>query len=689
MLLLDTKRKWVIAMKVVIILFVFSVIVLVLPKSENFRYEYQVGNEWRYETLKAPFDFPIYKSSEEITTEKTKITKNQIPIFDFNPNIKNEQLRRFSGAVSKFTDSETQKSVKAVENKLVEIYDTGILQLPENFSSNDVATIKIVHNNVGNDVPLGNVYSLKTAYTTITYFIEEHAIPEKAKTGFRNIDMSNYLTTNLLFDESKTKLELEEHLENISLTRGMIHAGDVVVNKNEIVTQEKYIVLNSLKREYRQNITGISSMLRIIVGLSILTLAGMFVFAPYSYFFRKRNQYKSRDFIFLFGSFLVTVLMGSVAYYYKLNIYVIPILFMVIISNILIDKRTAFYLLLGSSMLVSFFAPNSYMYLFMQITAGIVGIFSLTQLQRRGQLFIAIFFIFLTYSLVFSAFTFINEGDLKWVHVYDILALLINCLLLSISYIAIYVFERLFGFISEITLIELSNPNHPALRDLTKKAPGTFQHSLLVANLAEEAIHRIGGNPLLVRTGALYHDIGKTQEPLLFIENQAGGLNPHSKMEFDESAKHIINHVIYGIQLAKKYNIPEPIIDFIRTHHGKSKVKYFYNSFKNKYPNKEINEAAFTYPGPDPTTKETAVLMMADAIEAASRALPEKTEENINKLVSEIINTQIEDGRFTYADITFRNISVVKESFTETLSTIYHSRIAYPKLNQDTNTTKK
>ena len=320
------------------------------------------------------------------------------------------------------------------------------------------------------------------------------------------------------------------------------------------------------------------------------------------------------------------------------------------------------------------------MFAFMQIAAGIVAIFSLNHLQRRSQLILSIFWIFITYALVYIAFILTQDGEIRITHLFVFVWLLINCLLLTLTYPVIYLFEKVFGYTSEITLIELSNPNHPALRNLNQKAPGTFQHSLMVANLAEEAIYRIGGDPLLVRTGALYHDIGKTCEPIFFIENQAGGFNPHSQCDFDESAQHIINHVTKGVELAKKYNLPESIINFIRTHHGKSKVKYFYNSFRNKYPDQEIDETLFTYSGPDPVSKETTVLMMADAVEAASRSLPEKTEDNIIKLVNDIINSQLEDGRFNHADITFKEIETVKKVFVEMLTNIYHSRIAYPKL---------
>ena len=449
-----------------------------------------------------------------------------------------------------------------------------------------------------------------------------------------------------------------------------------------MVTPEKVKLLNSLKTEYRHNAGSSSGNLRLTGGQIILTLTALTIFSIFFYYSKKRIFYNNKEFIFLYASFLATVLLGSVGYYQNINMLSLPVLFFVIIVNILVGSRSALYLLLSSSLLISYFAPNSYMYIFMQIAAGIVAIFGLAQLQRRGQLFISIFFIFLTYVAVYIAFLLTQEGEFVLTHLFGLLWLFVNCLLLSLTYPVIYIFERIFGFISEITLIELSNPNHPALRALTKKAPGTFQHSLMVANLAEEAIYRIGGNPLLTRTGALYHDIGKSYDPIYFIENQTGGINPHDQCEFDVSAQHIINHVTQGEELAKKYNLPEAIINFIRTHHGKSKVKYFYNSFKNKYPDKPIDETLFTYAGPDPVSKECSVVMMADAVEAVSRTLRDKTEDNITKLVNDIIDGQVADGRFQNADITFKDIAAVKRVFIDMLTNIYHSRIAYPPLKK-------
>ncbi len=676
------KRRLNIIFRIIIVLIICGTIVYLFPKTGSFQYEFQKGSPWRYETLNAPFDFPIYKTDAELAAEREKITREQTPIFNLKTEVKEKQTTRFARATEKYRNSYTAAGIDQIRNKLAALYNKGILLLPEELDPDNIKTIKIVHNNIGKDVDFSKVFRLKKAYSTMTEFIDNVNLPSSVKEHILSLNLSNFIQPNLEFDASKTHLQLLNQLKNISLTQGLIRNGEIVITKRELVTPEKVKLLNSLKLEYRHNAGTYASHLRIIGGQIILTLTALSIFSLFFYYSKKRIFYNNKEFIFLYSAFLATVMLGCIGYYQNINMLALPVLFFIIIVNILVGSRSALYLLLGSSLLIAYFAPNSYRYLFMQLSAGIVSVFSLSQLQRRGQLFLSIFLTFLTYTAVYISFILVQEGEISLSNVFGVLWLLVNCLLLSLTYPVIYIFERIFGFTSEITLMELSNPNHPALRTLTKKAPGTFQHSLMVANLAEEAIYRIGGSPLLTRTGALYHDIGKSYDPIFFIENQSGGLNPHDHCDFDESARRIIDHVTKGVELAKKYNLPEAIINFIRTHHGRSKVKYFYNSFRNKYPDRPVDEAAFTYSGPDPISKECAVVMMADAVEAASRSLQEKTEENITALVNNIIDGQLQDGRFMNAEITYRDIDSVKRVFIEMLTNIYHSRIAYPKLKQ-------
>lgn len=676
------KRRLNTLFRIVVILFICAVIVYLFPKVGSFQYEFQKGMPWRYETLNAPFDFPIHKTEAELKEDREKATREQSPIYNLNPNTSTYQINKFTTALARFRNPFNETDLNRIVDKLKAIYAEGILQIPEKMNSDNIQSVKIIENNIGRKVDLDKVYTLKKAYTALSETINNSSLPKTVKENIVSLNLNNYLQPNLEFDESKTGLEQLEHLKNISLTQGMVQKGDIIIAKRELVTPEKVKILNSLRLEYQYNLGSSEAQIRIIGGQIILTLASLVIFSIFFYYSKKRIFYNNKEFIFIYGLFLATVVLGSLGYHQNLNMFAVPVLFFTIIMNILIGSRSALYLLLSSSLLIAYFAPNSYVYAFMQIAAGIVAIFSLSQLQRRGQLILSIGLIFITYALIYSAFILTQEGEIGLTHLFTFFWLFVNCLLLTLTYPVIYIFERMFGYTSEITLMELSNPNHPALRTLTKKAPGTFQHSLLVANLAEEAIYRIGGNPLLTRTGALYHDIGKTYDPIYFIENQSGGINPHDRCEFDVSAQHIINHVTKGVELAQKYNLPEAIIDFIRTHHGKSKVKYFYNSFKNKYPDKEIDETLFTYSGPDPVSKECSVVMMADAVEAVSRTLAVKDEENITKLVNDIIDGQMQDGRYLNADITFKDIGIVKRVFIDMLTTIYHSRIAYPKLNK-------
>ncbi|MFR8081396.1 MAG: HD family phosphohydrolase [Odoribacter splanchnicus] len=520
---------------------------------------------------------------------------------------------------------------------------------------------------------------LEKAYSALSQAIDQLHFPKSVRENILSLNLNNYLQPNLEFDASKTTIEHLNHLKSISLTEGMVQQGDIIITKRELVTPEKVKILNSLKTEYQNNLGSTETYMRTIGGQFLLVLVALLVFSIFFYYSKKRIFYNNREFIFLYGLFLATIMLGSLGYHQSINMFAVPVLFFIIIVNILIGSRSALYLLLSSTLLISYYAPNSYMFAFMQVTAGIVAIFSLSHLQRRSQLILSIFLIFITYTLVYMAFILTQEGEIRGTHLFALIWLAINCLLLTLTYPVIYIFERIFGYTSEITLIELSNPNHPALRNLTKKAPGTFQHSLMVANLAEEAIYRIGGNPLLTRR--CHIDISSIRSDL-FIENQSGE-STHTTSVNSMSVPGTSSTMSVRSRNGKKYNLPEGIINFIRTHHGKSKVKYFYNSFKNKYPDREIDESLFTYDGPDPVSRECAVVMMADAVEAVSRTLVDKTEENITKVVNNIIDGQLQDGRYANADITFKDIATVKKVFIEMLTNIYHSRIAYPKLKQE------
>ena len=581
--------------KISTIIIICGLIVLLLPKIEGFKYSYQKGMPWKYETLIAPLDFPLHKSAEELAADIEKIKEEQAPIFNFKETNIEAQINKLSEKINTYRTANNGKDMDKIIQQLREIYSKGILLMPEKMDPAKIKNILIVKNNIAFDEKFSNVYTLKQAYETLVKYIESLHLSKSTEEGILSLGLNNYINPNLEYDAGKTGLAIETSVKSITPTQGMVNRGDIIISKNDLVTPEKYKVLESFRIEHEQTLGSTIDRVRISVAQTVLTLIAIMSFSIFLYVSRKRLFYNNRDFFFLYSMFLLTIALGSISYFQHINILTIPVLFFPIIVNILFGTRPALYLLIGTSLLVSYYAPNNYMYFFMQISAGIVAMFSLSHLQRRSQLFIALGLIFLTYILVYGAFTLIQEGTLAPKHLFAVVFLIINTGLLSLIYPALYLVERLFGYTSEISLLEYSNPNHPALRNLTKKAPGTFQHSLMVANLAEEAIYHIGGSPLLARTGALYHDIGKTYNPIMFVENQTGGLNPHDSLDFDESAQIIIKHVTQGLELANKYKLPEVLKDFIRTHHGKSKVKYFYYSFKNKYPDKEIDESLSGY----------------------------------------------------------------------------------------------
>ncbi len=685
--------------RLVIICICTAIIIILYPNTGNFKYEFHKGNPWKHETLIAPFDFAIYKSDKEYSDEKLEILKNYSPYFTYNDSIddiyKEKFLKHFNNQWTNFIIVSHSKKdsvalaklkapgIEACENALNQIYERGIISNTTDFfqENPNIENITVVKNNIAEKNKISYIFTPKTAYSFFLGIIDEKIENKSIKAYIKKLNINSFLYPNLYFDKKKSEQYKEQLINNISRTKGMIQAGERIVMKGDIIDNNTYQILASLKIEYEKFLGASEKHKLIIIGKIILILACLTIMMLYLFNFRKRIYYNNKKFIFIFLIItLMTTAGAAVLTVPFLDILVIPLVMIPIIIKNFMDGRTGIFALLSSILIIGYIVPNSYEFVFMQLSAGLIAIYTLNQLHRRGQLILTASAVFLTYTIIYLAFSITQEGDFSHINWYKILWISVNCFLLTLSYPLIYLFEKLFGFISDTTLIELSNPNHPILRKLTQKAPGTFQHSLQVANLAEEAIYVIGGNPLLVRTGALYHDIGKMYKPTFFIENQVANTeNPHKDLDFDESAKYITDHVKKGIELAKKHKLPDQIIHFIKTHHGSGKVLYFYNSFKNKYPDKEINEEIFTYPGPDPFSKETAVLMMADAVEATSRSLTEKTEETISTMVSEIIDKQLNDGRFNNVDISLKNIAEIKKIFTEMLININHVRIKYPK----------
>jgi len=683
--------------RVLLFIITLGVLSLIYPNIGNFRYEFQKGKPWMHETLIAPFDFAIHKTEAELKENRDSLLANYYPYYQYKPEVLSDITGKFNSNFEKkwtvysqtegFKNFEKNKSKISIEKKRLQlyfndlisgIYDVGIIEdtntkfkLPEKINR----TI----NNVSEKIESQNLYTPRLAYEFISNSLKNDFENQSYQVFFQDLNLDTYLRPNLLYNEDMSEKVKQSMLSSISLTKGLVTSGSRIVLIGDIIDDDTFRILESLKREYESILGSSQSHYLIMGGQSLLILACLVLLFLYLRNFRIQILEDNKKLLFIL--LLVTLFVGLSSLIIKfpnINIYIIPFVLIPVVLRTLLDSRSALFIFIISLLLCGFLAPNSFEFLFLQLSAGIMAIYSLPQLERRGQLVITAIITFFTYSIVYFAFAITQEGSIQEIEWKNFMWFAINGLLLTFSYSLIYIFEKLFGFISDVTLIELANQNHPVLRQLIQHSPGTFQHSLTVANLAEAAINEIGGNPLLVRTGALYHDIGKIKNPVYFIENQMTNRNPHDSLEFDKSAQIITDHVKYGVQIAKKHKLPQQIIDFIQTHHGAGRVQFFYTSFKNKYPDKEIDEEKFTYPGPDPFSKETAVLMMADSVEAASRSLKEKTPETIETLVVNLIDKQISENRFELADISFKNIHQVKQIFTQMLINIYHARIEYP-----------
>jgi len=677
------------------LLFLVAIVAILvfLPRERKFKYEFQKGKAWMHEDLIAPFDFPIYKTDSEIIAERNAILSNVKPIFRLDSAVLIRVLPRFKTEVSDLFENQNKERkntaqipepiMAELQKQLSFVYKKGIISNGEYFdiSGKQTNSISILTGNRAFETPLSELFSTGSA---IDYLQTKAAIIASkypiSGSFVKSIDWGNYVLANLHFDAKSTEIITQDMLANLSITKGLVYAGESIVTKGEVINQDLYQIIFSLKREHESKIGFRGSFRVLILGQALLISMLFLMLFLFLYNFRREILSDNRKIIFILLLITIMAILSSILIKRNIiNIYIIPLAIVPIFIRTFYDSRLALFIHLVTVFLVGFFVPNSFEFVFIHFIAGIIAIISLTNLYRRGKLFLSISLVYISYIAVYVGIAIIQEGSILTIDPYSFLWFAINALLLLTSYQLIYLFEKIFGFLSDTTLMELSDTNQDLLRQLAEKAPGTFQHSLQVANLAEEAIFKIGGNPLLARAGALYHDIGKMNNPYYFIENQASGFNPHQGIDYEESAEIIIKHVAEGIQIAKKHNIPEQIIDFIRTHHGTNKVQYFLRLYREKYPELKDNVSLFSYKGPKPFSRETAVLMMADAVEAASRALKTITYEAINDLVENIINYQQIEEQYSDADITFKDITVVKSAFKKKLLNIYHARIEYPK----------
>ncbi len=670
-------------------MFVISVILLVLifPKEGKFKYEFQKSRPWLHEDLIAPFDFALIKSDEEIEREKEEVMLNVKPYYAIDESIYLKQFNRIKEEFEKvwnekYSDEATYKNEKEINKDLCfRLFDTifkqGIIDLSrQDINQQEDNSIIILRDNVAKEIELDSIFTINTALKFVNNQLENKNDIDK---DLLLSIVVNSIVCNIIYDIETTAKEKETILSNISLTRGMVQIGQKVISKGELVTNEKYKVLESFKAEYEAKLGSSSQYYLILLGQIVLISISIIVLILFLISFKKDIFANNKKLIMILLLIIIMVFITSLTVKYNVDfLFLVPLCIVPIIIRAFFDSRLALFVHLVTIIIIGFLVPNSFEYLFLQLIAGIIAIISVLSLEKRAQFFLTSVLIFITYSAIYLGLSLIQEGSFDGIDVVYFALFAGSAILTLFSYPVIYIFEKLFGFITDVSLMELSHTKSKLLRELAMRIPGTFQHSMQVANLAEEAIYEIGGNALLVRTGALFHDIGKIDMPMYFIENQTTDFNPHDELNYEESAKMIISHIIKGVEKAKKHKLPEEVIDFIRTHHGTRKAEYFYAKQKQEFPDDLINEELFTYKGPIPFSKETSVVMIADSVEAASRSLKHHDEEIINNLVENIINKQVDSGQFMNSDITFRDISMIKKILKKKLMNIYHVRIEYP-----------
>ncbi|WP_372974035.1 HD family phosphohydrolase [Muriicola sp.] len=663
------------------ILYVVTVgcIVFFFPKGGKFKYEFQKGKPWQYENLYAPFDFSIRKGEGEIAEEERAIRERQIPYYTYDTAVIEEVSRNFLADFQESLDgqqlSDGQKGrlTNIGEEVLADLYRNGILQKASARDAPDY--LYLVRNNEASRIRADALYSLSQVDSVIRGILDSRRAgqfyPLYQEVFF------NVLKPNVTYDAELSEKELADELSRISTTRGNVDEGKLIIARGEVVEAENLNILNSLKAEYESELWTENSQYFILFGYTILVALVLMMLFLFLQKYRPaiyRNNVKV-TFIF-FNVLLMVFLTTLVVKYDETYVFVVPLCILPLILKTFFDARLGLFVHVLTVLILGFVVPNSFEYIFLQIIAGIVTILTVSELYKRANLFISVGQITLIYIVGYFAFHIIHEGNLEDMNLYTFGIFILNGMITLFAQPLIYIYEKIFGMISDVSLLELSDTNSRLLKELSNKAPGTFHHSLQVANLAEAAANAVGANAMLTRVGALYHDIGKMNNPTYFTENQVTNVNPHDDINPKESAEIIINHVIEGIELAQRNNLPDRVIDFIRTHHGTTRVYYFYK--KELENNPDAEEADFTYPGPIPFSKETAILMMADSVEAASKSLVNPSYPVIEEFVEKIVSGQMKSNQFLNANITFKEIEMVKKVLKQKLTNIYHLRVEYP-----------
>lgn len=661
--------------------FIVSVLIIsyFLPRSDKFEYEYSLGRPWTYTLLTAPFDIPINLDSLSIKRQKDSINAKFIDIYKKDTSIEKKNITNLSSglaALGILNPNERGHIISEVQR----MYSSGIVDNETYYKiiNGKLPNIRYLNNNVATLVPTTDMVSEKKAYAIIDSIFSTHA----QQYALDSVRIAEYLTPNILVDTVISTGLREELYQKALAPIGIMQKGERIIDRGDLITPQTYTLLQTYEQMMNdRSITDRDSHYQLLGQILIVAIMfGLLYLFLRLFRWRFYNDMRKMGFLMILMVGF-TVFSFIIAQTFRYGIYIIPFATIPIIIATFFDSRTALYVHLTEVFICTLVTTFPMEFILLQFTAGVTAINSLKELSKRSQLIRCAFYIFLTYCITYVGLDLLREGNIQNINFRIIGYFAINAILLSFAYILIFVFEKTFGFISTVTLVELSDVNNPILRELSEECPGTFQHSLQVSNLAAEAAHKINANVQLVRAGALYHDIGKIDNPAFFTENQHG-VNPHAVLPPEQSAAIVINHITDGVKRADKAKLPAVIKDFITQHHGKGKAKYFYTTACNQNPDKKIDPEQYEYPGPNPLTRETSILMMADATEAASRSLTDYTDESIKSLVNKIIDSQIADGMFKDSPLSFRDVETIKRTFIDRLRTIYHTRISYPEIKQ-------
>lgn len=653
-------------------------VVYFMPRDKAFDYSYEVGMPWNYSQLIADVEFPVYKDEAVVERERDSVMQHFRPYYTYNESVRADVVAQLNAINKDSAYNVPSHSMGRIEALIDSVYAKGVMSVEEyeRIRLNDYETVRLVRGNTAKAVPSAEIHSTRTAYE----YIIGMNVPSDVRMAMNVLRVVEALVPNVVYDEVKSRAETESLLSMVSGASGVVQSGQKIIDRGDIVTAESYDILKSYERELHKREEASGDVPYVLIGQAVFVLAIFTILMSFLSIFRADYVSNVRSTVLLFSFVVFFCVVASLMVSRNLfNVFMLPFCMVPIVIRILMDSRTAFMFHVGMVLIISVFLREPYIFLVLQVVAGMIAIQSLRELSQRSQIIRTALVLTLSYVLLYCTYEFVVENGYSKISTTMLIYFGISGVLLLFTYPLLWFFEKTFGFVSDVTLVELSNINNPLLMRLSEVAPGTFQHSMQVANLASDVAKKIGARAQLVRTGALYHDIGKMERPVFFTENQAGG-NPHTHLTPVKSAEVIISHVTNGLSLADKNMLPEIIKGFISTHHGLGKTKYFYITYKNEHPDEDVDETLFCYPGPNPATKEQAILMMADAVEAASRSLAEYTEDSISGLVDKIIDSQMADGYFLDCDITFREIAEAKSVFKEKLKIIYHTRISYPEL---------